>query len=162
MARKTDRDARASRLASGWTVEADSPALQESHSPAAAEPDARVHGDDDPSTEPEIAAAPAQRSAASLIVFGLLGGIYLLYTWVWLSWASYYSQMNAIVAEASGTIGSIMQQLVFWAAPFAPALWFVAVLLLHRGASSARIALWLIVGAVVLVPLPMFEFGGAS
>lgn len=106
--------------------------------------------------------APEQRSAGALILFGLLGGLYLLYTWVWLSWASAQAQLNALIAEASGTLGSLVQQLVYWAAPFAPALWFVSVLVLHRGARSWRIALWLLIGAVILVPLPMFEFGASS
>ncbi|MFC7765016.1 hypothetical protein [Leucobacter soli] len=96
------------------------------------------------------------------MLFGVIGGLYLLYTIVWLSWAKYYSDANAAIAEASGVVGSVFQQVLFWLAPFAPVLWFLSVLLRLRGARTRTLLIWLLVGAVVLVPLPMFEMGAAS
>lgn len=113
----------------------------------------------DPVSDPE---GRPQLSNGSVVLLGVIGGLYLLYTYVWFSWANYYSAVNSAVADGSGIIGSVMQQIVFWIAPFAPALWFITVLLLNRGARLSRLVLWLVIGAVVLVPLPMFEFGVAS
>ena len=44
-----------------------------------------------------------QLSNGALVLLGVVGGLYLLYTWVWFSWANYYSQMNSAVAEGSGS-----------------------------------------------------------
>lgn len=93
---------------------------------------------------------------------GIIGGLYLLYTFVWFSWAKYYSAANSVLAEGSGEIGSVMQQISFWVAPFAPALWFCSTLLLCRGGRLSRLVLWLLIGLVVLVPLPMFDFGAVN
>lgn len=163
MAKKTDRGARESRIASGWTVESETAAEAVEPMPAEtvespADPESPIASEDGQFT----AQAPAQRGSGTLIMLGVIGGLYLIYTVVWFSWANHYSQMNALIAEGSGAIGGVLQQLVFWASPLAPVLWFLSVLVLNRGASSLRIALWLLLGAVVLVPLPMLSFGGAS
>ncbi|MBK0420863.1 hypothetical protein JD292_02055 [Leucobacter sp. CSA2] len=102
-----------------------------------------------------------QFSNVALVVLGVLGGLYLLYAWVWLSWAQYYASVNQEVASASGSLGGVLQQIVFWAAPLAPILWFVSVLALNRGASTLKHAVWLLIGAIVLFPLPLLS-GGAS
>lgn len=144
--------ARESTIASGWTIEGDADAA-----------DAQAAVAEGPSTlvgapvegEGDGAGGAQQLSSGALVLLGLIGGVYLLYTMVWFSWASYYSEVNSAVAEGSGAIGAILQQLVFWLAPFAPALWFVSVLVLCRGAGTGRKLLWLLLGAVLLVPLPM-------
>lgn len=111
----------------------------------------------------EAAAGDANElSNGALVLLGVLGGLYLLYAWIWLGWAQFYAEMNAAVAAGSGSLGSALQQVLFWAAPTAPILWFLAALLLNRGAGMRRIAIWLIVGAVVLLPYPIFSGGGAS
>lgn len=156
MAGKSEREARESRLASGWIVEGE-PAV-DAEGPVADGP-AEVEAGDE-----TVDGAPSrpQLGSAALILLGVLGGLYLLYVWVWFSWASYYSSVNAAIAEASGVVGSVMQQIVFWAAPLAPILWFVSVLALNRSGRLRPLVLWLLIGAVVLVPLPMFDFGAAS
>lgn len=175
MPKRAERDARESRLASGWTVEADPSRVEADPMGLGAEgptPAARVR------SEPEGVAGTAaselgedprarqQLSAAMLVLFGVIGGLYLLYTAVWFSWAKYYADVNAAGAEGSGVLGSFFQQALFWAAPFAPALWFALALLLNRlpagGVRRGRLLLWLLVGAVILVPLPVFGFGAAS
>ena len=189
MRKKTAREQRESALASGWTVEAEPGEAVAAGLGADTVPD-RVSGSAAPSftgaaagVAEEVPAtgaeageaaeavpseetddaenARAQLSNVALVVLGVLGGLYLLYSWVWLSWAQYYSGVNAEVASVSGTLGGVLQQLVFWAAPLAPALWFFSVLVLNRGGKTLRIALWLVVGAVVLFPLPLLSGGVA-
>lgn len=170
MTKKVEREARESRLASGWMVEADAQATP-SESGAVAPVDAV-----DPAGPADAVEAAedhggehlqAQLSSTMLVLFGVLGGLYLLYTMVWFSWANVYSSVNAAVADGSGSLGSIMQQVVFWATPFAPLFWFLSVFALQRphGGAAARprrVLIWLLIGAVVLVPLPMFSFGAGA
>lgn len=154
MVNEKDRASRESSIASGWTVEGQT---GEQH---ASELVVET-GLSDPLRENNSQAdnageQPKQLSSISLVLLGLVGGIYLFYTVVWFSWADHYATMNALVAAGSGSLGGVLQQLVFWLTPFAPALWFVSVLVLCRGAKKSKYALWLFAGAIVLVPLPMF------
>lgn len=160
MRKPHERGTRESRLADGWTVEG-------SRGTGAREPRAEALTTGPATTGSEAAGIGAPRRPASLsnggvVLLGAIGGVYLLYTLVWFSWVSYYSSANSELAEGSGVLGGILQEIVFWIAPFAPALWFFAVLILHRGAKLGRIVLWLMIGAVLLVPLPMFSSGAAS
>lgn len=161
MRKKSPREARESTLASGWTVEEDAPATPEPESPAvpgaAAASEARPGSDSEP--EP---AGPQQMSNGALVLMGVIGGIYLLYTYVWMTWAQYYAGVNTAVAANSGVIGGVLQQIVFWAAPVAPALWFLSAVLLNRGRSTRRLAVALIAGAILLVPLPMLMSSGGA
>lgn len=161
MARRSPREGRESRIASGWIVEGDS--AQDPEALLAAEVDAGPGHDavDSGVPAPEIVEPRPQMSSGVVVLLGVIGGLYLLYTWVWFSWASYYSSVNAAIAEGSGVLGSVMQQVVFWAAPLAPILWFFSVLVLVRVSRPRVLMVWLLVGAVVLVPLPMLSFGGA-
>ena len=152
MTNDQDRSARESSIASGWTIEG---AEVPSATDGPVEPGAVAADIDD---DDGSGAAP-QLPAGALVLLGLIGGVYLLYTVVWFSWAQHYSTVNALVAEGSGSLGSVLQQVVFWLAPLAPVLWFVSVLVLNRGARLRTMLLWLVVGALLLVPLPMF--GGA-
>ena len=146
--------ARESSLASGWTVEGQPVTAPEAQLTRAEE---QLAGAVDSRAESEEASASrAQLSNGALVLLGLIGGVYLLFTFVWFSWANAASVANASVVSTSGTLGGVLQQIVFWVAPFAPALWFVSVLVLCRGAKMWRIVLWLALGLVVLVPLPMF------
>lgn len=182
------RDARESTLASGWTVEgersADAPdvtgdghAVVSSDSgspvPAIAPPDAAAvdstasrelteETPGDALDDVADAAEPrAQISNGALVVLGVFGGLYLLYTWGWFIVAQAYSAVNAVTAAGSGVIGGVLQQIVFWAAPMAAPLWFFTALALSRGGKTKRLAILLVVGAVVLLPLPMLIARGA-
>jgi hypothetical protein len=163
MARRSPREGRESRIASGWIVEGDpvvAPAApaEEDGDPA---PESALAGPEESGADSVAAEPRPQMSSGVVVLLGVIGGVYLLYTWVWFSWASYYSSVNAAIAEGSGVLGSVMQQVVFWAAPLAPILWFVSVLVLVRVSRPRALMVWLLVGAVVLVPLPMLSFGGA-
>lgn len=160
-------ESRASALASGWTVQGDADPEAEGPAPSAAESalesDAAPVADaaDGEALASEVEEQRGQLSNAALVLLGVFGGLYLLYAWVWLSWAQFYASANAEVASASGSLGGALQQLVFWAAPLAPILWFLAAVLLNRGAGIRRLALWIVIGAIVLLPLPVFGGGGA-
>lgn len=151
--------ARESSLASGWTVEGQSAAAE----PQGSEPQTALSAETSGDPRPEVADAATeptgestQLSNGALVLLGLIGGVYLLFTLVWFSWANAAATANAAVIETSGSLGGILQQIVFWVAPFAPALWFTSVLVLCRGARVRRMVAWLALGLVVLVPLPMF------
>ncbi len=146
------RSSRESSLASGWTIEGQEAPPSVPPESAGADP----RPEEGFAAQSDAASEAQQLSNGALVLLGLIGGVYLLYTIVWFSWANWYSSVNSAVAEGSGSIGGVLQQIVFWFAPFAPALWFLSVLALCRGAALWKKALWLVVGAVVLVPLPMF------
>ena len=145
MVNDNERSTRESLIASGWTVEGQPETMPQ---------EAQAAGDaGDPRSEDE-ATQNREISSGALVLFGLLGGLYLLFTFVWFSWANAEAQVVASTTAASAW--SVLQQIIIWIAPFAPALWFVTVLLLCRGAKVRRVVLWLLIGAVMLVPLPMF------
>lgn len=104
--------------------------------------------------------APAQMGNLMVVLLGLTGGLYMLFAWIWLSWAQYYSETNAVTASGSGSIGGILQQIVFWIAPLAPVLWFLSAFFMLRGKPRA-LTIALVIGLIVLVPLPMIFTRGA-
>lgn len=163
MRKKTPQEPRESSLASGWTIEsaeADDPRPNEAAEPATA--GSAAPGDTEFTGTGTGASGEVsdQLPNIALVFFGLFGGIALLYAWVWLSWAQFYASLNAQAAGSAGSLGSALQQFVFWLAPLAPILWFAAALLLNRG-SLKRTVLWILIGAVVLLPLPVFSGAGA-
>lgn len=154
MRKKTPSEPRESVLASGWTVEAEPAAA------TAAEPAAPAGGDAEAAAPAEADEIPEQMSNGALVVLGVFGGVYLLYTWGWLVIAQAYADYARAAAAGSGSLGVVLQQIVYWAAPAAPVLWFLAALLASRGGRTGRLALLLLVGLVVLLPLPLlFERG---
>lgn len=176
MRKKTPRQPRESLLGGGWTVEGDtanseiSAGTAQAHEgvePAPSGDAAPVPSQtgDNPVGDPAIDATDdptehsgEQVSSGALLLYGIFGGIYLIYTWVWITWAQYYADLNELSAAGSGSIGGVLQQVVYWAAPFAPALWFLSVVLSIRS-DLRRMTVLLIVGAIVLLPLPMFLQG---
>ncbi|MFV0433914.1 MAG: hypothetical protein ACK5LO_08050 [Leucobacter sp.] len=166
---------RKSSLASGWTVQADPADVSDAEKVGDPEAQATNAAPDlgsgagsaaadatELADEADAVDATGQLSNVALVLLGVFGGLYLLYAWIWLSWAQFYAETNAALAESSGALGAVLQQIVFWAAPLAPILWFLSVLLLNRGAATWRIALWIGIGVVLLLPYPIFSGGGAS
>lgn len=119
-----------------------------------------VAGDPAPTTgetAPEDEAARAQPlSTAMLLLVGVMGGIYLLYTVGWVIGGF------TLQAGASFLIPVVMYQAALWAAVLAPALWFLVVWLLTRGAASWIRVLGLVGGAVLLVPWPFVMTGAVG
>ena len=113
--------------------------------------DATVASDGAPDADDEDELAPVTSSAV-LISFGILGGIYLLYTVGWfVSWQRLpYSDSDLLELTAFR-----IQQVL---AILAPPLWFVLTLLFTRDRKPAVRLIWLLIGALLLVPWS-FTFG---
>ncbi len=149
---------RESALQSGWTVEANPTPVE----PVVPAPVPEVEADAE--AEAESAAAgdrPAQMSNLTVVLLGLAGGLFMLYAWVWMSWAQYYSDVSAVTAAGSGSIGGVLQQVVFWIAPLAPILWFLSALLLARS-RARKLTVALVLGLIITFPLPMVFLSGAA
>ena len=99
-----------------------------------------AHTDDD---------LPPVTSSAVLLSVGILAGIYLLYTVGWFitfqrdSFATLPSEFDTFMARARNVFAIL-----------APALWFASTLVYTRGRRPISRLLWLLVGVVILAPLP--------
>jgi len=109
----------------------------------AAAPTADVDEDDD--------LRPAT-SGVVLVSLGILGGIYLLYT---IGWFISWRRIVYIDPDALELAAFRVQQVL---AILAPPLWFVVTLFFTRDRKPAIRLLWLVVGALLLVPWS-FTFG---
>ena len=96
--------------------------------------------------------ATRQAGSAELVILGVLGGVYLLYSIGWLIWAI------TPAPQLADPVAQFMYGLGRWLAVAAPALWFGTVLWLAAEHRRARL-LWLIAGAVLLVPIPFLLRG---
>ena len=96
---------------------------------------------------------PAPLGNAALIGFGMLGGVYLLYTIGWIVGGF------RLQGKAQWMVADAMAQGSFWLAVLAPLLWFAAVLLLTRSAANWLKFVWLGAGVVLLVPWPFVMAG---
>ncbi|MEJ3404129.1 hypothetical protein WDJ51_05250 [Rathayibacter sp. YIM 133350] len=116
----------------------------------------RSHGSSDPSEADEPAAGdaeddgapPSQTNSFALVVLSALGGVYLLYAIGWALTAGRVQQASAdVVADVMFAVGA-------WLAVLAPAGWFALALGLRGLSTRARI-LWLLLGALALIPFPL-------
>lgn len=107
-------------------------------------------------TAPSDAHPPAPMSNAVLVVLGVLGGIYALWTVGWVIGGL------RLQGTADYLIADVMFQGSFWLAVGAAPIWFGATLLLtQRVQTWVRIA-WLLVGAALLVPWPFLMVGAVG
>ncbi|MBC7443151.1 MAG: DNA polymerase III subunit gamma/tau [Ramlibacter sp.] len=104
--------------------------------------------------EAAAAATPAAMSSVTLIALGVFGGIYLLYTIGW--FVGVGRIQNPLVAP----LGQFMFSLGLWLAVAAPAVWFAVTFWLTGTHPRARIG-WLLLGVVLLAPVP-FIFGNGA
>jgi hypothetical protein len=96
----------------------------------------------------EAAGERTQLGSVQLVSYGVLAGIYLLFT---VGWAFVVSRT---VGSSSVLLATIMFQLGQFLAIAAAPLWFTATFALTRGRRPAVRLTWLLIGAVVLLPLP--------
>lgn len=101
--------------------------------------------------EVETPAAKPQMPAALLITYGILAGAYLIYT---VGWVVSVQRYNATVVTSPEPLNAFMFGLGEILAMLAPALWFVASLLLTRGRKPVIRLLALLVGLVAVLPWP--------
>lgn len=122
-------------------------------------------GDDDPShvDGPSRQAQPKQAPDAAadkptigsmlLVTYGVLAGIYLIYTLGWV----------VSVQRSTTTLPTLFAEIMFQLGEFlaivSPALWFAAVFALTRVQKLIVRLLWLLAGLVVVLPWP-FILGG--
>ncbi|MET1044178.1 MAG: hypothetical protein ABWX59_08690 [Microbacteriaceae bacterium] len=84
-----------------------------------------------------------------LVGYGIIGGIYLLYTVGWvIAITRDPFTMATLFAE-------IMSQFGEFLAIAAPAVWMASTFLLTRGRSTVTRLGWLLAGVVLLVPVPL-------
>lgn len=134
--------ARPSELARGWQVQP-----EKASAPA---PVAPTEENADPSDG---------LSSVALMLLGVFGGLTLLYTWGWFEVARAYSLVNSITASGSGLVGGILQQIIFWVAPLAPATWFLTAFLMNRQRGAFPLGVALLLGAILTLPYPMLVGG---
>ncbi len=101
---------------------------------------------------PAASVTSSQTGSVELVVLGVLGGVYLLYSIGWLIVATTPAPFLA------DPVAQFMYGLGRWFAVSAAALWFGTVLWLASGRRRARIA-WLVAGAVLLIPVPFLLRG---
>lgn len=99
---------------------------------------------------------PQPLSTPMLVLVGVIGGIYLLYTVGWII-GGFNLQGSALFL-----VPAVMYQAAVWAAVLAPALWFIAVWLLTRRSASWIRVIGFIAGAALLVPWPFVMTGAAG
>ncbi|MBC9954264.1 hypothetical protein ICM05_06325 [Leucobacter sp. cx-42] len=184
MKKKTGDAGEARSIRAGWTVAAtdatpdtaaepnahakptaDTPEVGESSVDAHVATTASVPGGDqnDAADSPEVALseAPKQMSAMLLVVLGIVGGLYIFYAWVTLTWVRAYSAAIEASVAGSGAIGAFFQQAMYWLSPLAAIAWFVAVLVLYRK-KPIKLIVGLVLGLIILVPIPfLFSIGVA-
>lgn len=92
----------------------------------------------------------------ALVTLGILGGIYLLFTIGWLIGGF------RLQGRAQYLVADVMFQGSFWLAVLAPLLWFATVFLLTRRSSTWVRIVWLVGGAILLVPWPFIMVGAVG
>lgn len=149
MTREQDDDALS------WAGEENDPTLVPTHSAASKPVVAQTAVESvttDEDAEPEAPAADAAASSALLVTLGIAAGVYLLYTIGWIITGTRQSaQVSTVAADV---VGQFMYGLGLILAAAAPVLWFVGVLLIARKRRPGVRILLLVIGAVVLAPIP--------
>ena len=127
-------------------------------------PDASTPQAPDAATRPPAsseAAPPAEEERAPmgnamLITIGVLAGLYAIFTVGWVVGGL------RLRDAAHYAVADVAFQGPLWLAVLAPALWFSTVYLLTRRSASWMRLLWLVVGAILLVPWPFVMVGAVG
>lgn len=117
---------------------------------------------DDESGEPEsdddeddVDDGPAVMSSASLVVHGVLGGVFLLWAAGWIV------AVGDFTNPFTDAISSLMWNLGELFAVVAPIAWFVAVIVLVPVDRTGRRLAWMALGALLVAPWPLVIGGSA-
>jgi formate/nitrite transporter FocA (FNT family) len=97
---------------------------------------------------------PGWQDSAALLTTGVLAGVYLLFTAAWVITA-----LRNPIAIAD-PLGSFMFTLGLWLAAVAGPLTFTAIVVWRRGRGVGLRLLWLVIGALVLIPWPYVSWVG--
>jgi hypothetical protein len=101
----------------------------------------------------DVPAGRAPMSSPALVGLGILAGVYLLYTIGW------FIGVGRLENSLTDPLARFMFSLGTWLAIAAPAVWFASSFWLTRGKPRLRWT-WLILGAVLLAPLPFIAGSG--
>lgn len=138
----------ATSLPEGWTIP---------HQSVSANPPATTGQTTDAGTSKSDTTEPdgAALSSVALVGMGILAGMYLLYTIGW------FIGVARSAVPVSDPVAEFMFSLGAWLAVAAPPVWFGVTCWLTKGHQRARLA-WLLIGVVVLAPLPFIIGSGAG
>ena len=99
---------------------------------------------------------PAALGNAALIGLGVLGGVYLLFTIGWIIGGLRLQKVATFLVSPIASVPAV------WLAVLAPAIWFAVILWLTRRSRTWLRFVWLVAGAVLLVPWPFVLVGGVG
>ncbi|WP_104190525.1 hypothetical protein [Cryobacterium sp. Y82] len=149
-------------LPEGWTVpqpttSAQHPAKSDPETAHAVAPDGTATGGvaTDGTATDGTATDGTAASSVALVGMGILAGMYLLYTIGW------FIGVARIEKSVTDPVTEFMFSLGAWLAVAAPLAWFGATYWLTTSRPRARL-IWLLIGVVVLAPLPFIIGSGAS
>jgi hypothetical protein len=111
-----------------------------------AKPDAAT--DDAEADQPEDDDISPSMSSVLLVTLGIFAGVFALYTVGW------FVSVQRFVYFALGPLEQFVFDAQEWLAVLAAPLWFALALLLTRGRKPAVRLIWLLIGAIVLIPWP--------
>ncbi|WP_156761985.1 DNA polymerase III subunit gamma/tau [Microbacterium karelineae] len=116
--------------------------------PAAEEPSDEAPAEPDP--------APARGGSVALVAYGVLGGVYALWT---VGWILGTLRLRDWIETATETVADVMFRGSMVLAIAAPALWFLTTLAATRRKRAWQRFLWLGAGVVLLIPWPFVMVG---
>jgi len=109
----------------------------------------------DADAEDDVDDGPAVMSSASLVVHGVLGGVFLLWAAGWIV------AVGDFTNPFTDAISSLMWNLGELFAVAAPIAWFVAVIVLVPVERTGRRLAWMALGALLVAPWPLVIGGSA-
>lgn len=124
--------------------------------PEAATPEKRPAADPAPDSAPTEAAEAPRTGNVALIAYGVLGGVYALWT---VGWVLGTGRVRDWILAQPGSVPDPMFHASTVLAIAAPAIWFAATLLLTRTKPVWLRFVALALGALVLVPWPFVTVG---
>ncbi|TFD50486.1 DNA polymerase III subunit gamma/tau [Cryobacterium frigoriphilum] len=113
------------------------------------------HDDSAETSEPAAAQVASAGASATLVIMGILAGVYLLYTIGW------FIGVNRITNPIDDPVSEFMFSLGAWLAVAAPMVWFGVTYWLTTSRPRTRLA-WLVLGVVLLAPIPFIFGSGAA
>jgi hypothetical protein len=91
-----------------------------------------------------------------LVLYGLFGGIFILYT---VGWLIAVQRMTTTIANP---FFDFMSKFGEFFAVASPAIWFIGLLYVTRQSKARHRVFWLVIGVVVLMPVPFVLGLGAT
>lgn len=117
---------------------------------------APVDGATSDSVAPAASVSPSAGSSVLLVVYGVFGGVYLLFVIGWVI------GVQRDTYTAPDLVSEIMYQFGEFLAIASPVLWFVTTLVLTRDRRAITRFLWLLAGVLMLAPWPFIVSGSVA